>query len=1135
MDDRISEFPDSLDLWERLKEKVDFASSKPKKASEIVGHRLESNREGEYYILKNPRAGTYMKLTDREFYLWGLMDGTRSVKDLVVAYFTKYNSFAFARVGNLVTQLRSNFFLTDGPVNTFGNLREELDKRTFRHKADTLWRAFLNREFALNGIDRYIGKAYKAIGWIFFTKPMQLLYLILSGLGAFRFIGQLSNSESYPILQIRNSYGLGFLAVLIVCVAIVAIHETAHAFAVKSYGRQIRKGGFLIYFGMPAAFVDTMDMWMEPRKPRIIVSWAGPYSQLISAGLCSIIADLFPGTVISSFLFKIAFFSYLSVFINLNPLLEMDGYFIFMDWLEIPFLRRKSLEFVKKALWPKILQREKFNRDEKLFTVFGVLAGIWSICAVFIALYLWKWRIFVVLESLLGESPLHKLYLGIIVLVFGVPLLVVLVIKMESLLHAALMWMAGSKYLKMNNNLIALLVGLSIGLAIICYFTPEVEFHIYRDILKLVILFYALFFAVKDAICYREGRLETTFQLLAVFIFFLFIADFLAAFSARYRTPGMAYDAPVAINLFTIIHTVLRIAAYGSLLLSISVLAGKDFRLRYWGERLPILISLTVSGALIFAAIRWGLQNGGWQTDLFPILNFLLPMVLVSLTLVLLIPSCFVHQRTQFLTACLVLAMSLMGMSTANILHLYEEITQTTSMGATFFYILSYALLASALFSHYIIYTRMQSAYMSAAGEASLRYDDKHRLRSAFASIYDAIFSRLISVYGERVTQYVQDKLNTRSQEAGWKLKAVYGEIEDNVPGELNIVSLGEVYRGFLSQILELTSTVAGKAFVERAMQMGCDRLYWEEREIADEYLISPLEHGRRLTEEFRMANKNLLSILQEMAIFSGLSQEEIFLMSSRIQTEKFRKGTEIVRQGDVGDKLYIIQSGHVEVSVRSDATNTAAFGTERTVADLSEGDYFGEIALLGEVPRTASCRATTPVETWVLNKRDFNQIVRRHLDLPEKLDRAVANMTMLKRMPLFRELTYKQINSISSMLKSKTVPAQTVIIRQGDPGDAFYIIRSGEVVVTAGSEADKKTVARLGEAEYFGEIALVTDQPRTATVTSVSETELLVLEKSDFDAVVELISSDLEQAGSRRLHDTRRKLEMGSIDRGQI
>ena len=62
--------------------------------------------------------------------------------------------------------------------------------------------------------------------------------------------------------------------------------EMAHAFTTKHYGRKVRRGGLLVYFGNLAFFVDTMDIWMEPKKARMAVSWAGPYSGLLVGSLC---------------------------------------------------------------------------------------------------------------------------------------------------------------------------------------------------------------------------------------------------------------------------------------------------------------------------------------------------------------------------------------------------------------------------------------------------------------------------------------------------------------------------------------------------------------------------------------------------------------------------------------------------------------------------------------------------------------------------------------------------------------------------------------------------------------------------------------------------------------------------------
>jgi putative peptide zinc metalloprotease protein len=844
---------------------------------------------------------------------------------------------------------------------------------------------------------------------------------------------------------------------------------------------------------------------------------------LISGGVCSIVAAIFSEAAISSFLFKLAFFSYLWGFINLNPLLELDGYFILMDWLEIPLLRRKSLEFVKKNLWPKVLGREEFSRDEKIFSVFGVLAGAWSVCAIGIALYLWEQRVFGALVGVFEKSLLYKLYLGLIVLIFGVPLLVVLVMKLCSLIHTAFRWLIGNRYLKVSRNLIALLVGLSVGLTILSFFTPQAALETHRMVLMFIVLLCALLFAIRDISHYREGYLERTFRHLTVFILLLFAADLIEIIGLEVYTSA---NLPIASSAGVLV-SVLRIGGYGLLLLSTLAFAGKNFRLCQKGEQAITLTFLAMAASLAAIVIRGALQGDVPGPNLSPTLNFLIPMALASVAVVLLLPGYFVHQKTEFRTAWLALAVAIAGMSTANILRFYERSSMNpiTNMRATSFYILGYSLLASAMFGHYIIYTRVRSSHASVTGKPALRYDDRLRLRIAFADMCGAIFSQFISIYGERVTIYVQDKLNTRAKESGWELKAAHDKIEDNVSNELNIISLGEVYRGFLSEMLDFISVMAGKAFVEKAVQRGWDRLYWEEREVAAEYLFSLLKHSKKVTEELQIAERSLLRMLQEMAIFSGLSQGEIFLISSRLQIKRFGKGMTVVKQGDVGDELYIIKSGKVEVSVRSDADDT-----ERIVAYLGEGEYFGEVALVGDVLRTATCRATTPLEVWALSKRDFNQLARSNLDLPERLDRAVVTMTMLKRMPLFREFRYKQLNMISSMLKSEVVPPKTVIIRESEPGDAFYIIRSGEVVVTAKSESGEETLARLGEAEYFGEIALVSNQPRTATVTSISRTELLVLEKRDFDTVVELISSELEQSGSRRLLDTRLKLRGASV-----
>ena len=196
------------------------------------------------------------------------------------------------------------------------------------------------------------------------------------------------------IVGVVTLYVLQFITLL--------IHEWSHAVTTKHYRREVRKGGFLLYMGMPAAFVDTTDIWLSPRRERILVSWAGPYSGFILGGLAALGILAVPGTFAAGVLFQFAFLTYITSFLNLNPLLKLDGYYILMDWLEIPRLREKSLAFVTGTLGGKLRRRERFARDERIFAVFGLLAGAWTLLALGLAVQLWGGAILDFVRGLFG-------------------------------------------------------------------------------------------------------------------------------------------------------------------------------------------------------------------------------------------------------------------------------------------------------------------------------------------------------------------------------------------------------------------------------------------------------------------------------------------------------------------------------------------------------------------------------------------------------------------------------------------------------------------------------------------------------------------------------------------------------------
>jgi putative ABC transport system ATP-binding protein len=117
-----------------------------------------------------------------------------------------------------------------------------------------------------------------------------------------------------------------------------------------------------------------------------------------------------------------------------------------------------------------------------------------------------------------------------------------------------------------------------------------------------------------------------------------------------------------------------------------------------------------------------------------------------------------------------------------------------------------------------------------------------------------------------------------------------------------------------------------------------------------------------------------------------------------------------------------------------------------------------------------------------------------------------------LRHCPLFRELTPGTLASVADKVAIEQFPAGTVIVRQGDPGDKFYIIRKGTAAVSVQDAQGTRTVATLKERDFFGEAALLTGAPRNATVTASEPVDLYVLGKDDFEAVIQASASFSEQ-----------------------
>ena len=380
-------------VWDRLRERISPADYIPVLRRDLTWARTKT-RHGDPYVMVADRANAaYIRLDEEDDFLASRMDGTRRIADLVVDHFHQFGSFGYEQVVRLVGELRDAGMLTDPSRDIYVQLRDRLHPPAKPAKPNRWEGTLLMLRFPIHGIDGFVTWLYDHVGFVFYKAPVLLLSIVIAVLGMAAFIANLLGGHDL-FAPLGGSVLLGIVALVVAYYAATAIHEAAHALTAKHFGRRVDQAGFMLFYLMPAFYVDVTDIWLEPWRRRIAVAWAGPYSGFTVAGGCSILVWLFPhGGLATTLLFKFAVASYLTDLLNLMPLLPLDGYYILMDWLEIPALRQRALAFIKGPMWRMLLDRERFTRQEVLFGVFGILAATYSSISIFLAILYWRRRL----------------------------------------------------------------------------------------------------------------------------------------------------------------------------------------------------------------------------------------------------------------------------------------------------------------------------------------------------------------------------------------------------------------------------------------------------------------------------------------------------------------------------------------------------------------------------------------------------------------------------------------------------------------------------------------------------------------------------------------------------------------------
>jgi putative peptide zinc metalloprotease protein len=379
----------AVSVWQALEASLSPADERPQVVAGIEAAHHATWTGTPYVVVRSCAAGTYLKLEPREFDLLQLMDGTRTISTLVVEDFQRHRVLSPPRIAGFVEILRSHRFLVESSLDAYRALEAQLRKFDASSLLLRMARGFIQTDFSVYDVDQRLGAWYRSWGRVFFTRPAVWIGLLLALLGPVFFLLLLSHRR-YPLFQTGGSYLLGAVFLTVLGWLALAIHELGHGLAVKHAGRYVHRAGVLIYYGFPAAFVDTTDIWMAPPRMRFITSLAGPYTGFVLGGICSLGAYFSPTGPGGAVLFQCGFVFFLDNLWNFCPLLETDGYYMLVDLIEKPLLRTRALAFVRGPFWVRLFHRQSLNGEEKVFVFFGLASIAFSAAVLLLAFQFWN-------------------------------------------------------------------------------------------------------------------------------------------------------------------------------------------------------------------------------------------------------------------------------------------------------------------------------------------------------------------------------------------------------------------------------------------------------------------------------------------------------------------------------------------------------------------------------------------------------------------------------------------------------------------------------------------------------------------------------------------------------------------------
>ncbi|KAJ1728160.1 hypothetical protein LPJ72_005600 [Coemansia sp. Benny D160-2] len=269
-------------------------------------------------------------------------------------------------------------------------------------------------------------------------------------------------------------------------------------------------------------------------------------------------------------------------------------------------------------------------------------------------------------------------------------------------------------------------------------------------------------------------------------------------------------------------------------------------------------------------------------------------------------------------------------------------------------------------------------------------------------------------------------------------------------------------------------------------------------------------EYKKKFVPKSEAQKQRIGDALTNNFLFKNLDEDSYRDVVDAMEEKRVKKGQNVIVQGGVGDYFYIVEKGSFDIFVRRSEAESPV-----KVMVVEDGGSFGELALMYNAPRAATVTATSDATLWALDRITFRSLLMERTSRKRRLYER-----FLETVPLLKSLEPYERQKIADALESVAYEDSETIVRQGDPGDDFFLIETGSVrVYKADDDGVTREYPSLVQGGYFGELALLDNQPRQATLVAGCRTKCARMSKDAFDRLLGPVINIIRREAGNYMH----------------